>query len=308
VRSRWGLESVHFTSPKEGWAVGTDFADEWKGVLLHYLNGNWTAVDPPNVSSSWGLHGIHFTSPKEGWAVGSNELEGKGVLLRWTPSIDPQSLIDDTVFNSNCLVRNYQPSFTWTPHGTFTSYTIFFSTSPEDFTSKGIAVAKANLRDRRTIYTPVLWTWKKLMRASYNQGDIRDIYWKIIGTLEDKTVVGSEVRSFRIEAPQAVTINDPQDGAIFSAPPTFEFSSRGNTKFKLEFSSKHEFDDSKKMKAFSITIKDPNIEQVIRRTLTSSQWNAVKKLVGAATGYFRIRAWDSIKRETVSDERSFIVQ
>jgi hypothetical protein len=62
------------------------------------------------------------------------------------------------------------------------------------------------------------------------------------------------------------------------------------------------------MKAFSITIKDPNIEQVIRRTLTSSQWNAVKKLVGAATGYFRIRAWDSIKRETVSDERSFIVQ
>ena len=145
------------------------------------------------------------------------------------------------------------------------------------------------------------------MSSSYNQGNIQDIYWKITGISQNNAIIESEVRSFRIEPPGSAIINSPQDGAIFSAPPTLEFSSSGNIKYKLEISSQSGFDDPKKIKKFSFTTKDPNVEQVVLRTLTSSQWNAVKKLVGTGTGYFRIRAWDGIKRETVSDVRSFSI-
>lgn len=34
----------------------------------------------------------------------------------------------------------------------------------------------------------------------------------------------------------------------------------------------------------------------------------VKKLVGTGTGYFRIKAWDGLKRETASEVRAFTVQ
>ena len=40
--------------------------------------------------------------------------------------------------------------------------------------------------------------------------------------------------------------------------------------------------------------------------LSLGQWTTVKKLVG--TGYFRIRAWDGLNRESVSEVRSFTVQ
>jgi hypothetical protein len=61
------------------------------------------------------------------------------------------------------------------------------------------------------------------------------------------------------------------------------------------------------LKLFTYSTKDPNAETALNKTLTSSQWTAVKKLVGIA-GYFRIRAWDGINRETVSEVRTFTVQ
>jgi hypothetical protein len=54
---------------------------------------------------------------------------------------------------------------------------------------------------------------------------------------------------------------------------------------------------------------DPNIETTLKDTLTADQWSSVKKLVGlGGTGYFRIKAWDGIKRKTISGIRSFTIQ
>jgi hypothetical protein len=107
VSSNWYLVGVHFTSPGEGWAVGQDSggssgaylndpatATTARGSLLHYLNGSWTSVAPPSVSSSWSIEGVHFASPSEGWAVGSDSANKKGVLLHysqgsWTPVAPP---------------------------------------------------------------------------------------------------------------------------------------------------------------------------------------------------------------------------
>jgi len=42
--------------------------------------------------------------------------------------------------------------------------------------------------------------------------------------------------------------------------------------------------------------------------LSLGQWTTVKRLVGKETGYFRIKVWDGINRETVSETRMFLVK
>jgi len=103
VSSDWSLNSVHFTSADEGWAVGTDNQNN-RGVLLHYLNGTWTSINPPDFSPSWELNSVHFTSSDEGWAVGTDDQNNRGVLLHylngtWT-SINPPDFSPSWELNS----------------------------------------------------------------------------------------------------------------------------------------------------------------------------------------------------------------
>jgi hypothetical protein len=51
--------------------------------LVRFLNGSWSAVTPPAVSSQWGLSNLHFTTKDEGWAVGRDESNTRGVILRF---------------------------------------------------------------------------------------------------------------------------------------------------------------------------------------------------------------------------------
>jgi len=104
VSSNWGLSSVDFASSNEGWAVGTDYSggeNNYKGVILHFLNGSWTSFNLPtvssngNVSSNWGLSGIDLMSAVSGWAVGSDSTNMTAVLLTYTApriSVSPKSL------------------------------------------------------------------------------------------------------------------------------------------------------------------------------------------------------------------------
>jgi hypothetical protein len=148
------------------------------------------------------------------------------------------------------------------------------------------------------------------MTRSNNKGNIRDIYWKVIGTRADKKTVESEVRSFRIGDRQKVMIDTPANGAILPSGtlPTFNFDSNCNVKFRLEFSSVSNFSAPTKIKAYIFTTPDPNVQISLEKTLTKLQWNAVRTLVGKKTGYFRIKAYDGINRETISEVRSFTIQ
>jgi hypothetical protein len=148
------------------------------------------------------------------------------------------------------------------------------------------------------------------MSASNNGEVIRDIYWKIIGAQPNRSKLESEVWRFRIDLPQLAAINSPADDAILPPDvlPTFVWQTNGNVKFKLEISSLADFTSSTKIKSFNYTVKDPNAEMTLNKNLPSFQWNAVKKLVGTGTGYFRIKAWDGINRETISEVRSFTIR
>jgi len=221
-----------------------------------------------------------------------------------------QSPSNGGVFYACSLTTKYQPTFSWSPIGTYTGYKILFSTSPTDFITRGIVISTANISATSNSWTPSKRVWKKIMMSSYNNGGIRDVYWKVIGKRTDQATVESEGRSFRIGGPQAGTIHAPLDGAALSSttPPIFNFNSNCNIKFRLEFSLLSDFSDPKQVKWFIYTTKDPNIETTIQKTLTSSQWTAVKKLISTGQGYFRIKAWDGIKREAISEVRSFMIQ
>jgi len=171
-------------------------------------------------------------------------------------------------------------------------------------------VAKASIKGTETHWAPSAGIWKKILTSSYNNGSIRDIYWKLIGTKADKSTEQSEARSFQVGIPQAVTINVPSSGTMLPSgtPPTFDFAANCNTKFRLEFSSLEDFSDSKMMKGFNYSTKDPNAETTLQKALSSSQWTSVKKLMGTGTGYFRIKAWDGLKRDSVSEVRAFTVR
>jgi hypothetical protein len=136
-----------------------------------------------------------------------------------------------------------------------------------------------------------------------------ETYWKVIGTRPNRTTAESVAWSFNIGPSQFVTINAPTAGPLpASTPPTFDFSTSCNVKFKLEISSVGDFSDPKKIKSFNYTTRDPNVDQKLIKTLSSFQWNSVKKMVGTGAGHFRIKAWDGINRESVSEVRSFTIQ
>jgi hypothetical protein len=217
-----------------------------------------------------------------------------------------QSPPDGAIFNSCSLTTKNQPSFTWTASERFASYTVLFSISPTDFTTPGLLITKASVQGSTNSWTPSSFIWKKVMTSSSQNGEI---YWKVIGTRPDRTTSESEAWSFSIGPPQLVTINAPAGGLIPGAiPPAFDFDTNCNVKFKLEISSLDNFSDSKKIKSFNYSTRDPNVDQKLTKPLSSFQWNSIKKLIGTGTGYFRIKAWDGINRETASDVRSFSVQ
>jgi hypothetical protein len=227
-----------------------------------------------------------------------------------TSSITLQSPLDKAVFGSCFLINTHQSPFEWTSTETMHQYTILFSTSETDPDSRGALIFKSTIQGQQNRWVPAMMQWKRLLGLSHNNGNSRDIYWKVIGIRSDQSTIESDLWSFRIGSPQRVTIISPSIDAVLPPHvlPTIEFNSNCNIKFRLEFSSVGDFSIPMKVKGFVFTIKDPNVEAVPKRTLNSWQWTMVKKLVGGGTGYLRIKAWDGINRETLSEDYSFTVE
>jgi hypothetical protein len=206
---------------------------------------------------------------------------------------------------SACSYYN-PPTFQWEKEGTFTKIEVQFSLSQNDFSTQPII----KVMGKPGVNTLLMrsFTWKKVLLFPGKEGGT--IYWRVVGTTADKTEVESNVFSLRIEAPETVNLNAPQNTAILdpAIPPTFEFDTNCNTKFKLEISSLSDFSVSTKVKGFNFTVSNPNLVPSLQKALSAFQWTGVKKLVGTGIGYFRIKAWDALGRPTVSEIRSFSIQ
>ncbi|SPD73364.1 exported hypothetical protein [uncultured Desulfobacterium sp.] len=209
------------------------------------------------------------------------------------------------------LIKKNQPVFQWLSDGDFKSFTIVFSTSPTDFSTKGVSIAKGKIKLNQSSYIPSIATWKKLLPASNNKGDIREVYWKVIGTRTGNSTWESGVRHFRVDDPYAVVIQSPDNDTSLSSQtaPTFTFDTNCNTKFTLEFSALEGFSNPKLIKKFKYSSKDPNTETTKVVTLSLSRWKNIVKLVGIGSkGYFRVTAKDGLSRETISETISFTIQ
>jgi hypothetical protein len=274
-------------------------------------NSGWLPTGTTSASHSWSSPGTYLVKAQARCAthpfIVSSWSEAFSVKISIILLQSPSS---STGFDSCALITNYQPSFSWTAVGTFSGFKILFSTSPTDFTTRGIKVAAGSATGTSNSWKPSSFNWKAIMKASNNNGSPRAIYWKVVGTKADKTIVGSEVRSFSIGAPQLVNVHAPLEGAILDPAtlPTFDFDTNCNTKFKLEISSLSDFSVSTKIKAFNFTVSNPNLTLSLQKTLSSFQWNGVRTLVGMGMGYFRIKAWDGLSRPTVSEVSTFTIQ
>jgi hypothetical protein len=107
------------------------------------------------------------------------------------------------------------------------------------------------------------------------------------------------VRSFSIENASPVTVNAPINGAVLSAavPPTFEFHPNCNVNFKLEFSSVDAFQDPKTIKGFTISTKDPNLQTIIKNTVSLGQWKRSRNWWERGQAVFGSRVGSNKKRK-----------
>ena len=208
-------------------------------------------------------------------------------------------------FGPCSLVSSYQPTFSWGSTETFASYNIRISLSPTDFRTDSVLLLSARVPGTQFEWRPEFASWLRIARKSYNAGETRELYWKIIGNRSGGGRSESEVRGFRAGPAQPVTILDPLDGATLDSAmaPTVSFDTRCNTRFVLEFSLLPDFSDPDQVVEFSTSRKDPNADPVKEKTLSWDQWTAVKRRLGAQ-GFLRVRAWDGISRETVSEAGS----
>jgi C1A family cysteine protease len=273
-------------------------------------NSGWLPVGQISTSKTWSSVGTYSVKVQARCSTHTSAISAWSGTRDANIELGLQSPSDAVVFNSAFLITNYQPTFTWTVTGTYSGFKILFSTSPADFTTRGIKVAAGGATGTSNSWRPSSSNWKKIMKSSNNNGSIRPIYWKIVGTKADKTIVESGIRSFTIGTPQTVTINAPLDGAILDSVtlPAFEVNTTSNRKFRLEISSLSDFSILKDVKGVNVTVSDPNLFSSFQKTLSSSQWNGVKQLIGTGTGYFRIKAWDGLSRLTISDVRTFTIQ
>jgi len=225
-----------------------------------------------------------------------------------SPTVSLGSPTDGILFNTCSLEASYQPSFTWTGVGNYQQYTILFSLDRSTFKAP---LAKANIAGVGTNWSPSKAVWTKVLNASYNRGVVRDVYWKVVGRQLDKmTLAESEVRSFRIGDVVGAVIEAPGDQAVFSslASPAFDFSTNCNVRFHIEISPLSDFSEAGKIKSFNHATQHPNRDVRLQETLPKGLWNQVRRLVGSGSGYFRIKASDSMNRDTYSEVRSFTIQ
>ncbi|MGO8990567.1 MAG: choice-of-anchor Q domain-containing protein [bacterium] len=233
-------------------------------------------------------------------------VEYNGLLIAKAPA-------DNSVFADLSLINNYQPTFQWIAVEPFKSFEILFSTSATGFSTKGLLIAEGSASGTKSSWTPSIATWKKIMAA----GTITPIYWEVVGTGANNSTAESPVRQFSVSSASPPTILSPADGATLPVAqyPTFVFLTNYNIKFRLEISQTMSFTKPTPILAYTYTVTNPNVTPILEETLSSSQWTAVEKLIGTGagaglnyTGYFRIRAWDGINRESDSPTQSFIKQ
>ena len=201
------------------------------------------------------------------------------------------------------------PTFSWTAGDTFKDYKIQFS-KDSSFAQPLIMVKTKTLE--AVISSSA---WKKILKISGPSGGT--IYWRVVGTKPDKTVVVGDAFSLLIEAAEAV--GNPQilpTNRTVPPLPILTWVNNCNKKFKVWFYNDPDFyTDLKKKgvkkKAFSFNILNPNDNGgSFLKELTSGQWTSIQNVVGKTSGsiiHWHVESWDVVNRYNKTQRMSFVL-
>ena len=190
------------------------------------------------------------------------------------------------------------PIFQWASNQSFKSMEVQFS--KDNFSTVSVkAKVKASVSQLQV--NPSIW--KKILLLPGNSGG--NIYWKVVGTKADKSKENSNTLFFTVKGPEPagnITISPTS----VTSMPTLSWQSSCNTKFKAWFGSDNNFTGKK---ALTFTVKNPNDNGgVFTKTLTSNQWNSIKKMAGNlanSTIYWHVESWDAMKRYSKTEVKDF---
>lgn len=249
----------------------------------------------PGGSGSRGA-GLSIPSNDSDFRALSVSLEGNGVA--------PISLTEppDHASFSSCSLYDL-PTFAWDVEGSFKSYEIQFS-NVQDFNSSSKSVKVKTTLNEALIKANA---WKQIMLIPTGPGG--PVYWRVLGVFTGgKSGFVSEARTITIEPSQSV--KNAQIGSTNkNSLPILSWENNCNVKFKVWFGKDVQF--SKKY-SIPYTIKNPSSgDGNLNQTLTSQQWNSVKKLVGGQSGvsiYWKVESWDGANRESQTILKSFTLQ
>jgi hypothetical protein len=196
---------------------------------------------------------------------------------------------------------NNPPTFQWDSSGTFTSIGVQFSLK-NDFSGVSLKVNGGLNSLNLHQLTIQSYVWKRVLLLPGASGGT--VYWKVIANKKDKTMVESEVSSFDVGPAEPVG-NVVISGTSKATPPTISWDNNCNILFTVWFGNKPDFKNlhTKKM---SLSFKG----NTGTFTLTSSQWNSIRKLVGDATGstlYWYVQSQDGLGRRQSTDVMSFVL-
>ena len=199
------------------------------------------------------------------------------------------------------------PTFQWDPSETFKSSVVQYSLQ-DDFST--IPVTVNGKKGTSELLTPAS-SWKKVLLLPGASGGT--VYWMVVGTRTDGSLVESDVFSLVVEGPQMV-LNPTIAPTSKTTPPfpTLTWGNNCNINFKAWFGNDPDFTKrGMKKTSLSFNIKNPNDNGgQFTRQLTSAQWNAIRKVVHDVSGssiYWYIESTDVLKRSAKTGVSSFVL-
>lgn len=276
-------------------------------------NSGWLPVGTVGASKSWTSPGTYSITSQArcdtDTSVVSKSSSALSVTVTSTPTtirlLSPQ---DETSFTACSLYS--LPSFSWQADGSsFTGYEIQFSKTA------GFDVIAARDKVSSTSTVVNYNSWKKVLLAPgiHASGSSTPlaaggpVFWRVVGTRSDKTLVISDTLSVFIDTPQPVG-NPTITNTSKSSLPILSWENNCNFRSKVWFGNNPFFTHQTSV---SFDVKDPTENGgVFTESLTSGQWTAVQSVTGRVTGstvYWYVESRDGVNRRVVTQPATFFV-
>ena len=276
-------------------------------------NSGWLPVGTVGASKSWTSSATYQVKAQArcdtDTAAVSKSSSALSVIVSSTPTpVTLVSPLDGTLY-TGCSLYSL-PTFTWTGNGSFTGYEIQFSkTESFDKIAASDKTSSTSAAVDSTLWTKVLTAPNSTSTVSSTPVSYGGpVFWRVIGTLADKTTVISNTLSIFIDRPQPVG-NLMITNTSASSIPVLSWDNQCNIRFRVWFGNNPNFS---RTASATFNIKNPNDNGgAFTDTLTSGQWSSVRQLVQKVTGapiYWYVESWDGAKRHVISQPpESFFV-